>query len=152
MSFTKKGSCLCGEITYQIKDKPLFIHACHCTTCQKITGTSYWLSMFVLEHDFEILTGKPEIVYPPQQYGVAAKHYCGKCGCNIYGTHTYLANLVLPATGTFEDTSWFEPQAHIFTRSKQPWVQIPKDIPSFEKFYDRNAVWPKDSLDRLAAI
>lgn len=149
LSFTQEGSCLCGDITYRITDKPLFTHACHCTVCQKITGTSYWLSMFVLENDFEIITGELKIVYPPQTYGVAAKHYCGNCGCNIYGTHTYLKGLVLPATGTFEDTTWFAPQAHIFTRSKQPWVEIPKGAPVFEELYDREQVWPRESLARL---
>ena len=152
MSDVKKGRCLCGEITYQINDKPLFTHACHCTTCQKITGTSYWLSMFVLEKDFEILSGKPDVVYPPQKYGVAKKHFCAKCGCNIYGTHTYLKNLILPATGTFESTDWFEPQAHIFVRSKQPWVTLDKDVPQFDELYNREDVWPKDSLHRLASI
>lgn len=143
MSFTKKGSCLFGEIAYQVNDAPLFTHACHCTTCQKITGTSYWLSMSVLEKDFEILTGKPEIVYPPQQHGIAAKHYCANCACNVYGTHTYLENLVLPATGTFEDTNWLELKRIIFVRGKQPWIQIPKNVPAFEERYERAKVWPQ---------
>jgi hypothetical protein len=151
MEFLKTGRCLCGEITYQITHEPLFVHACHCTNCQKITGSSYWLSMFVLEGDFQLLQGKPEVVHPPQQYGVATKYFCASCACNIYGTHSYLKGLVLPATGTFDDTSWFKPEAHIFTRSKQPWVEIPDGTPAFEKRYNREDVWPKQSLQRLAA-
>lgn len=151
MAFIKTGSCLCGEITYQITDEPLFTHACHCTTCQKITGTSYWLSMFVLEKDFELLSGTPTKIYPPQQHGVATKHMCSTCGCNIYGTHSYLKGLILPATGTFDNTHWFAPQAHIFARSKQPWVSINDDVPVFEKLYNRDEVWPQESLNRLAA-
>ncbi len=151
MQTVRKGSCLCGAIHYQITAEPLFTHACHCTTCQKITGTSYWLSMFVLAQDFEILTGTPTIIKPPQEHGVAKKHFCEKCGCNIYGTHSFLKNLVLPATGTFNDTSWFQPQAHIFIRSKQPWVHINDDVPQFDKLYQRESVWPQDSIDRLTA-
>lgn len=152
MSFNKNGSCLCGEITFKITAEPLFVHACHCTNCQKLTGTSYWLSMLVLAKDFQITSGEPDIVCPPQQHGVATKHFCGKCGCNIYGTHTYLNNLVLPATGTFEKTDWFKPQAHTYIRSKQPWVKISDAVPSFEASYDREEAWPKESLDRLNAI
>ncbi len=150
MSTVHQGQCLCGELRFQITAKPLFTHACHCTSCQKITGTSYWLSMFVLEQDFEILSGSPSIVYPPQQHGIAKKHFCAKCGCNIYGTHTYLKHLILPATGAFDDTHWFSPQAHIFVGSKQPWVDIDPDIPQFEKLYERDKVWPKESIKRLA--
>lgn len=105
--------------------------------------------MFVLEKDFELLSGKLSVVYPPQRHGVAKKHFCASCGCNIYRTHTYLKNLVLPATGTFEDTTWFEPQAHIFVRSKQPWLELTGDYPTFEKSYTREDVWPEESLARL---
>lgn len=149
MEFVKGGRCLCGEVSYRIKAEPLFTHACHCTTCQKITGTSYWLSMFVLEQDVELLTGELSVVYPPQKHGVAAKHFCANCGCNIYGTHTYLQNLILPATGTFDETDWFAPQAHIYVRSKQPWFTITDGKPQFEKLYDRSQVWPQASLARL---
>ena len=35
---TLKGSCGCGKVTYQIKDKPLITQACHCKDCKKSTG------------------------------------------------------------------------------------------------------------------
>ena len=53
--------------------------------------------------------------------------------------------------GTLDDTSWVHAQAHIFTRSKQPWVTFPDGIPVFENIYDRAAVWPEESLARLRA-
>ncbi len=148
----KTGSCLCGEVKYEITQPPLFTHACHCTTCQKITGTSYWLSMFVLDTEFRITQGETHTIHPPQKHGVATKHFGPKCGCNIYGTHTYLKGLVLPATGTFDETNWFAPDAHIYVSSKQPWVNITDGKPQFEKLYNREDVWPKESLDRLARI
>ena len=145
----KTGRCLCGDICYEITQPPLFTHACHCTTCQKITGTSYWLSMFVLASDFRITQGSTHTVNPPQKHGVATKHFCASCGCNIFGTHSYLEGLILPATGTFDETDWFAPDAHIYVKSKQPWVKIEDDKPQFEKLYDRTRVWPEASLLRL---
>jgi hypothetical protein len=149
MSFSQHGQCLCGSVKYKITAKPLFVHACHCTSCQKITGTSHWLSMFVLDSDFELLSGELSIVKPPQKYGVAKKHFCAKCGCNIYGTHSYLKHLILPATGTLDDTTWFAPQAHIYVRSKQPWLELTDNTPQFDKLYNREDVWPQESLTRL---
>jgi hypothetical protein len=40
------------------------------------------------------------------------------------------------------------PNAHIFTRSKQPWVGLPAAVPAFEVYYDTKALWPKESLER----
>lgn len=149
MSFIKQGRCLCGEISYQIIDKPLFTHACHCTDCQKVTGSAFGLSMFILRQDFQMLSGTPTVAHPPQQYGVAAIYACGDCGCAIYRTHSYLDKFVFPFPGTFDDTTWVKPQAHIYTRSKQPWVQLADDEPAFEKQYKRDDVWPEASLKRL---
>ena len=44
------------------------------------------------------------------------------------------------------------PDAHIFTRSKQPWVGLPSDVPAFEVYYDMKTLWPKESLERREAI
>jgi len=54
--------------------------------------------------------------------------------------------------GTLDDPSAFAPDVHIFTRSKQPWVTIPDDVPSFEIFYDLRETWSADSLKRLGEM
>jgi hypothetical protein len=41
---------------------------------------------------------------------------------------------------------------HIFTASKQPWVVLPPDTPSVEEYYDRDEVWPEESLARRRAL
>ena len=44
------GSCICGEIEYTIKSKPLFTHACHCKDCKKITGSSFVVNTSIFEN------------------------------------------------------------------------------------------------------
>ena len=48
------GSCICGEIKYTIKSKPLFTHACHCKDCKKITGSSFVLNTSIFESSLDI--------------------------------------------------------------------------------------------------
>ncbi len=50
--------------------------------------------------------------------------------------------------GTLDDPAALPPDAHIFTRSKLPWVVLPEGAPAFEVYYDLQALWPKASLDR----
>jgi hypothetical protein len=54
--------------------------------------------------------------------------------------------------GTLDRPSGVTPDVHIFTRSKLSWVTIPDSAPTFPVYYDRDALWPADSLRRLDAI
>jgi hypothetical protein len=54
--------------------------------------------------------------------------------------------------GTLDEPDRLPPDMHIFTASKQPWVVLPPDTPAAEGYYDRNAVWPEESLARRRAL
>lgn len=44
------GSCHCGKVTYQLsREKPLDSKYCHCTTCQKIHGTTTLPSITIFQ-------------------------------------------------------------------------------------------------------
>ena len=48
------GGCACGQVRYQINDDPLFTYACHCTDCQRTTGSAFVIHSTVAKVDFEI--------------------------------------------------------------------------------------------------
>ncbi len=76
-------------------------------------------------------------------------YFCGSCGSSLWNKSTGRPGMVTLKPGTLDDTGVIRPQAHIWTRSKQPWVQIPTDVPAFETAYDASELWPKESLARL---
>ena len=51
-------------------------------------------------------------------------------------------------TKTFEDPDKFPPQAHIFIKDKDPWLNLSEDVNCFEEMYDAKKTWPKESLER----
>jgi hypothetical protein len=51
--------------------------------------------------------------------------------------------------GTLDDPTEVVPDVHIFTRSKVKWVVIPPEAQAFAVYYDTDAVWPAESLERL---
>ncbi|GJM09097.1 MAG: hypothetical protein DHS20C11_13730 [Lysobacteraceae bacterium] len=53
--------------------------------------------------------------------------------------------------GTLDDPSQCPPSAHIFTSTKQPWIELPKDVPVFETFYRRSEYWPAEHIERYKA-
>jgi hypothetical protein len=54
--------------------------------------------------------------------------------------------------GTLDQPDLLPPDVHIFTATKQPWVVLAADVPSFAEYYDRDELWPRESLARRAAL
>ena len=54
--------------------------------------------------------------------------------------------------GTLDNPDLLSPDAHIYTESRQPWVQFNTDLPEFEQFYSPKEVWPPESLARFMAV
>jgi hypothetical protein len=54
--------------------------------------------------------------------------------------------------GTLDQPSSVEPDVHIFTKSKLPWIRLPDSAPAFDVYYDSKALWPAASLERLEAV
>lgn len=148
----RQGGCQCGAIRYELAGEPLFTHACHCTDCQKRAGP-FGLSMMVEEAQVRLLRGKPASHEVLADSGrPKSSHFCGRCSTVVWGRSAARPGVLVLRPNTLDDTHWFMPQAHIWTRSKQPWVPLPEGVPAFETVYDARALWPTESLARLDAL
>ena len=54
--------------------------------------------------------------------------------------------------GTLDNPDLLPPDIHIFTESKQPWVQLPAATPAVPEYYEREEYWPPESLARRQKI
>ena len=114
---------------------------------------AFYIAILVLTTDFEITQGSPEFRSIPLDSGATFGTYaCPSCHAYVYHTHSWFPQAVMPTAGTLDDTSWVQPRAHIYTKSKQPWVEIPEGIPQFPEMYEFEEIWPKDALERLGEI
>mgnify|MGYP001292484981 CR=1 FL=1 len=147
-----KGGCICGQVKYQITDKPLFTQACHCKDCKVITGSSYVVNTSVLENTL-MVEGEISSTKLTAGSGAASRaFFCTKCGTYVYTDYDSAVGRLTVRTKTLEDPDKFPPQAHIFTRTKVNWIHLDNKIPSFEICYDRDELWPQASLDRLSGL
>ena len=53
MSTVHQGGCLCGEVRYRTTAKPVRITICHCTFCQRLTGSAYLVEPIFKREDVE---------------------------------------------------------------------------------------------------
>ena len=133
MTFPASGRCQCGSVTYQLLGPPLATLACHCTDCQKLSASSFSITMILSREHFELLTGELKSWQrPTASGGTAVCWFCPECGNRIYHEDPDRPQLLKLKPGTLDDTSVLQPMAHVWTCREQPWLTNLNDIPRIE--------------------
>jgi hypothetical protein len=130
MSEIHDGGCLCGHVRFRTKGQPLRTLVCHCTFCQKFTGSSYNVESMFPEEAVEF-SGEPLSRYShPTDDGSrqAHIHFCGNCGTTVTLTFDRSPGIRCMSRGTFDDPNWVSVTANIWTRSAQSGVALPAKI------------------------
>jgi hypothetical protein len=142
------GQCLCGGTQYRVSEEPIMVYACHCTDCQKRSGSSFGLSVWVPRAAIEVTKGSAEAHTTTSVEGkVQHIRACGQCRTRLWTEPAKRPNVGIVRGGTLDDTSWLQPVAHIWTRSAQPWFVFPEGITRYETqpaaFDDVAGLWRK---------
>ena len=147
------GGCACGAVRYRMTSAPMFVHCCHCLDCQRQTGSAFVLNA-IIEADRVVLDqGEPVSVALPSPSGAGHEAYrCETCQTAVWSDYGRRAALRFLRVGTLDEPHALQPDVHIFTRSKAPWVDLPEGTPAFEVYYDTARLWPAESLERRRAI
>ncbi len=129
------------------------VHACHCTWCQRESGSAFALNGMIETRHIELLSGAPVGRDLPSASGKGQKVMaCPSCGVALWahynGTGPRFAYVKM---GTLDDTGAVAPDVHIFTSTKQPWLMLTGDVPVFEAFYRRSEVWRPEAYARFQA-
>jgi hypothetical protein len=83
------GGCHCGHITYEAEVDPTTIRVCHCTDCQRLTGTAFRASIPCLRGSFKPTRGVPKVYIKTAESGTKRAHgFCPECGTPVYATST----------------------------------------------------------------
>ncbi|MEO6217999.1 MAG: GFA family protein [Sphingomonas sp.] len=148
------GGCACGEVRYRLSSGPMFVHCCHCTSCQTETGSAFVINALIESDRVEAIKGAPEPVLTPSESGKGQQIWrCPSCRVALWSNYGGAADrLRFVRVGTLDKPGDLPPDIHIYTRSKLPWVQLPEDVPAVEAYYDSRALWPEPSLARRKAL
>jgi hypothetical protein len=134
MSISHEGGCLCGEVRYAAAAKPLRVTICHCTFCQRFTGSAFLVEPIFRTEDVAF-SGTAPRTYDHRSDSSdkrVALNFCGRCGTTLYLSFERFPGFIGVCAGTFDDPNWFErgPGScrHIFTRSAQRGVVLPAGL------------------------
>ncbi len=148
------GGCACGQVRFRLEREPMFVHACHCTRCQRETGGPFAHHAMIEFSAFTVIAGEAEFVKVPTDSGNA--HWvarCPACRTAMWNEHGARKSAVTRyvRVGTLDEPIRLPPRAHIYVRSRQPWLELGDAIPAFNAYYDAAKTWPAESLARYAA-
>jgi hypothetical protein len=126
-----KGSCLCGGVTYDVRDEFSYSLMCHCSQCRRATGSAFKPFAGIERHKLAISAGEENTL----RFGDATTYdvHCRTCGSLLYSVvrDSQYAHVTL---GTLIDDPAIRPTAHIFVDSKAPWHAINDDLPQHAGF------------------
>ena len=133
MATNYTGGCQCGAIRYEVTGAARQIIACHCTDCQRQSGSAFGMTMVVGEEDFRITQGKEKtIAFESDSGRQKVGGFCPQCGSRLYGRTDWRPGMISVKAGTLDDTSSLQPQIHLWTSRKQGWVVIPDGVAVYE--------------------
>lgn len=128
-----KGSCLCGEVTYQISGNTGLFQYCHCSQCQKVTGSAHASNLFVLPTQFKWLNGEENVGrFQPENKKYFATAFCKTCGSSLPWL-VQAGNVVVVPAGSLDSDPGISPIQNIFCSSKADWYTAPNSLPEYDE-------------------
>ena len=127
------GECHCGHILYEAEVDPTTVRVCHCTDCQRLTGTAFRASISSLPGSFRLTRGTPQIYIKTAESGTKRAHgFCSECGTPIYATSTESNPTIygLRVGGIAQRAQFVPPARQVWCRSALPWSM---DLRAVEK-------------------
>ena len=100
MSLT--GGCMCGGVRFEVTEPPVSAVSCHCTRCQRRTGTASSLSARLAPGSLTILQGEDLLRAwtPPDGF---AKVFCSECGSGLWSQSVSDPELISVRFGVFDN-------------------------------------------------
>lgn len=126
------GSCLCGAVQYTSAADPIMAAVCHCTHCQKQSGTAFSVIVGVPKGALQFTAGKTAVYRDQGSSGLAVnRHFCANCGSPSFSDVAATPQMDWVKAGTLDDTSWVKPAVNVWCESAQSWIGWPEGVPRF---------------------
>lgn len=124
------GSCHCGAIAYEAEVNPETVGICHCTDCQRLTGSAYRVSVPAPASTFRLVRGEPHKYVKTADSGNRRIHaFCGNCGTPIYACALENTPSYSLRVGNINQRALLPPKRQIWCRSAVPWSMDLRDVP-----------------------
>ncbi len=120
------GGCNCGAVRFEVTEPLVSARYCHCTRCQRRTGTAASASAAIVPGSFHIVQGEDRLRAWKPADG-AEKWFCGECGSAMFTRDREDPERIAVRMGVFDEDPGVRPSARQFVAYAAPWEPIPDD-------------------------
>jgi hypothetical protein len=120
------GGCLCGGVRFELAEAPVSASYCHCTRCQRRTGTAASAQARIVPGSLRILSGE-ELVRVFEPPGGAGKVFCSACGAALWSRNPETGEIMSVRLGAFDSDPGVRPSYRQYVAYAAPWEPIPDD-------------------------
>ena len=132
MTVPYKGSCLCGQIRFEVDEFAPLTGNCHCSMCRKFHGAAFATIAEARRRHFRFTAGEDRLKAYTAANGTT-RRFCSNCGSSLtFASPRADPDLVEIALGCFDDDVPVVPDAHIFVGSGASWARPTDDLPQYE--------------------
>lgn len=149
-----EGGCACGAVRYRLTDAPILVNNCHCTLCQRQTGTGSAVNAFIESDRFEHLSGElSRHELSTGSGGTQVILRCARCGTPVWSHYSRLGEQAAAVrVGTLDNPSALRLDAAIFVADKLVWSPLPEGTPHFDTVYNPAELLPPERFARLRSL
>jgi hypothetical protein len=145
---TQEGGCRCGQVRIKTTVPPFLTMACHCSGCQRMTGSAFSLSAAFPSNGFSVTKGQPAV---GGLHGTTRHFFCPHCMSWMFTRPDGFDFVNVRAT-MLDDASDFSPFIETYTIEKLPWAGTPAPhkfakFPTLEEYrglMEKYAAWTQN--------
>ena len=127
------GGCGCGAVRFEISAPLVAAAYCHCTRCQRRTGTATQASAKIEPESFALTQGREHLGAWVLEDGLE-KVFCCECGSALFARTQEDHEVTIVRLGAIDGDPGVRPQARQFVAYAAPWEPIPDDgLPRFDE-------------------
>lgn len=134
-----RGSCLCQSVRYEIRGSLGAFGYCHCTSCQKASGSAFAANAAVNRSEFQLVSGSDTLREFESSPG-KIRVFCSRCGSPVYAYLTQTPEVIRIRLGTLDTPLADGPRAHTFVSERASWSPIEDTIPQFAGWAPRDVL------------
>lgn len=127
------GGCLCGGVRFALSEPPSRATYCHCTRCQRRSGTAAGVEARIEADTLTIVVGEELVrVYSPSHGW--QELFCATCGSALFSRDPDDPSAMCVGMGTFDGDPGVRPSVRQFVAYAAPWESIPDNgLPQFDE-------------------
>jgi hypothetical protein len=126
VSTNLQGGCLCGGVRFELTEPLTSAGYCHCTRCQRRTGTAASAQGRIAPGSLRITAGSDLVrsFDPPDGF---SKAFCSACGSALWSLRPADGSVMSIRLGIFDTGLDVKPSYRQFVAFAAPWESIPDD-------------------------